>query len=433
MRRLRCAYSPGVASHETFIGPGHVPEEVLQSLEALRGHDVRWRDGRAFSLAYSAGPEVLALSEEAYRRFSGENALNMAAFPSLREMHNDVVATALRWVHGDADSAGFMTSGGTESLVLTVRAAVRRAEREGRTLTKPNMVLPTTAHAALEKGADYFGVESRRIDVGADWRADTDAMLRALDDQTVLVVASAPSYPQGVMDDVPPLAAEAAARRINCHVDACMGGVTLPYMERGGASVAPWDFRVEGVTSISVDLHKYGYAAKGSGLLLHRNKFLRADQTFVTDNWLGGTYGSSGILGTKSGGPIASSWAVMRHLGDDGYQRLTDSARSSALAIARHLEDHPVLRLRALPDSTLLCIGLRDELRHDANAPDIFAVADGLAAKGWYVDRQAPPRSIHLTVNAVHATVLGDFLSDLDAVAGSVAGPGSEGGYAVID
>ena len=422
-----------MAARETFIGTGQAPDAVLEALEGLRGGDVRWRNGRAFSLAYSAGPEVLALSEEAYRRFSGENALNMAAFPSLREMHNDVVATALGWVHGDSDTAGFMTSGGTESLVLTVRAAVRRAQREGRTLTRPNMVLPTTAHAALEKGADYFGVESRRIDVRPDWRADTAAMLEAIDDQTVLLVGSAPSYPQGVVDDIPPLAAEAAARRINCHVDACMGGVTLPYMERGGESVAPWDFRVDGVTSISVDLHKYGYAAKGSGLLLHRNKFLRADQTFVTDNWLGGTYGSSGILGTKSGGPIASSWAVMRHLGDEGYQRLTDSARSSALAIARHLEGHQVLRLRALPDSTLLCIGLRDDLRHDDIAPDVYAVADGLAARGWYVDRQAPPRSIHLTVNAVHAEVLHEFLRDLDEVSATVAGPGSEGGYAVIE
>ena len=403
--------------------------EVLQGLEDLRADDVRWRDGRAFSLAYSAGPEVLGLSEEAYRRFSGENALNMAAFPSLREMHNQVVAAALRWVHGDADAAGFMTSGGTESLVLTVRAALRRAQREGRRLDSPNMVLPSSAHAALEKGADYFGVESRRVPVGSDWRADTAAMTAAVDENTVLLVASAPSYPQGVVDDVAPLAALAAERRINMHVDACMGGVVLPYMERGGSRVPLWDFRVEGVTSISIDLHKYGYAAKGSGLLLHRNKFLRADQTFVTDNWLGGTYGSSGILGTKSGGPIASSWAVMQHLGDDGYQRLTDSARRTAQRIAAHVGSHGLLCLRALPDSTLLCIGARDENRHD-----VFAVADALAARGWYVDRQAPPRSIHLTVNAVHETVIEGFLADLDAAAAeSLGSSGRDGSYASVD
>jgi glutamate/tyrosine decarboxylase-like PLP-dependent enzyme len=418
-----------VADAENFLGPGRTVPEVLGGLEELRAHDVRWRDGRAFSLAYSAGPEVLALSEEAYRRFSGENALNMGAFPSLREMHNQVVSAALRWVHGDADAAGFMTSGGTESLVLVVRAALRRAEREGRQLARPNMVLPSSAHAALEKGADYFGVESRRVPVGADWRADTGAMIAAVDENTVLLVASAPSYPQGVVDDVPPLAAVAAERRINMHVDACMGGVTLPYMERAGAAVTPWDFRVEGVTSISIDLHKYGYAAKGSGVLLHRNKFLRADQTFVTDNWLGGTYGSSGILGTKSGGPIASSWAVMQHLGDDGYQRLTDAARRTALRIASHVDGHPLLRMRALPDSTLLCIGARDEIRHD-----VFALADALAARGWYVDRQAPPKSIHLTVNAVHEDVVDHFLADLDSAATeSLGGTGRDGSYASVE
>ncbi|MGA1361618.1 MAG: pyridoxal phosphate-dependent decarboxylase family protein [Ilumatobacteraceae bacterium] len=418
-----------MADAENFLGPGRTAPEVLGGLEELRANDVRWRDGRAFSLAYSAGPEVLALSEEAYRRFSGENALNMGAFPSLREMHNQVVSAALHWVHGDADAAGFMTSGGTESLVLVVRAALRRAEREGRQLSSPNMVLPSSAHAALEKGADYFGVESRRVPVGADWRADTEAMIAAVDENTVLLVASAPSYPQGVVDDVPPLAAVAAERRINMHVDACMGGVTLPYMERAGAAVVPWDFRVEGVTSISIDLHKYGYAAKGSGVLLHRNKFLRADQTFVTDNWLGGTYGSSGILGTKSGGPIASSWAVMQHLGDDGYQRLTDAARSTALRIASHVDGHPLLCMRALPDSTLLCIGARDEKRHD-----VFALADALSARGWYVDRQAPPKSIHLTVNAVHEDVLEQFLADLDSAATeSLGGTGRDGSYASVE
>jgi glutamate/tyrosine decarboxylase-like PLP-dependent enzyme len=306
---------------------------------------------------------------------------------------------------------------------------MKRAEREGRTLNRPNVVLPTTAHAALEKAADYFGVQNRRIPVGPDWRADVNAMLEAIDDQTVLVVASAPQYPQGVVDDVTPLAARAAELRINCHVDACMGGVTLAYLGMLGEPVPAWNFRVEGVTSVSIDLHKYGYAAKGAGVLLHRNKFLRADQTFITDNWLGGTYGSSGILGTKSGGPIAAAWAVMHHLGDDGYMRLTRTARDTALAIAAHIDAHPALVLRAQPDTTLLSFGTVDELRHD-----VFAVADGLNARGWYVDRQAPPKSVHLTVNAVHATVLDEFLADLDdVVAGTLGNTGSTGSYASVD
>ena len=416
-------------SNAAHIGAGRPAEDVLADMESMRSRDVRWRDGRAFTLAYNAGPEVVALAEEAYRRFSGENALNTDAFPSLRRMQNEVVSRALSWAGGDADSAGFMTSGGTESLILCVRAAMKRAEREGRTLNRPNVVLPTTAHAALEKAADYFGVQNRRIPVGPDWRADVNAMLEAIDDQTVLVVASAPQYPQGVVDDVTPLAARAAGLRINCHVDACMGGVTLAYLGMLGERVPAWNFRVEGVTSVSIDLHKYGYAAKGAGVLLHRNKFLRADQTFITDNWLGGTYGSSGILGTKSGGPIAAAWAVMHHLGDDGYMRLTRTARDTALAIAAHIDAHPALVLRAQPDTTLLSFGTVDELRHD-----VFAVADGLNARGWYVDRQAPPKSVHLTINAVHATVLDEFLADLDdVVAGTLGNTGSAGSYASVD
>lgn len=404
-------------------------DQVLDELESFRTNDVRWRDGRSFTLAYSAGDDVLAVAEEAYRRYSGENALNTAAFPSLRIMQGEVVDTVAGWMHGDVNTAGFMTSGGTESLVLVVRAAVKRAEREGRSVSRPNMVLPTSAHAALEKGADYFGVEARRIPVRDDWRADTDAMANAIDDDTVLVVGSAPQYPQGVVDDIPAIAALARSRDINCHVDACMGGVTLPYLERAGLNVTPWDFRVDGVTSVSVDLHKYGYASKGSGVLLHRNKTLRNDQTFVTDNWLGGMYGSSGILGTKSGGSIASSWAVMRYLGEDGYLRAASSARATAMTIADHIDAHPDLVLRARPDTTLLAFGTADEKRHD-----VFALADMLISRGWYMDRQAPPRSIHLTVNAVHAATHAAFLADLDdCMAALGSGRGSDGSYASVE
>ena len=411
------------------LGPGVPADTVYDELESFRTNDVRWREGRVFTLAYNAGDDVLAVAEEAYRRYSGENGLNTAAFPSLRHMQNEVVDTVAGWLHGDDSTAGFMTSGGTESLVLVVRAAVKRAEREGRAPGRPNMVLPTSAHAALEKGADYFGVESRRVPVRDDWRADIEAMAGAVDENTVLIVGSAPQYPQGVVDDIAGIAAIAREHGINCHVDACMGGVTLPYLESAGLAMAPWDFRVDGVTSISVDLHKYGYASKGSGVLLHRNKTLRNDQVFMTDNWLGGMYGSSGILGTKSGGSIASSWAVMRYLGNDGYARVTASARTTALAIAAHIDNHPLLVLRARPDSTLLSFGAVDEIRHD-----VFALADLLNQRGWYMDRQSPPRSLHLTVHAGHEATHRDFLADLDECMRSLDGSrGSDGSYATVE
>ena len=411
------------------LGPGQTAPNILDHLESLRTKDVRWRDGRCFTLAYSAGPDVLALAEESYRRFSGENALNTSAFPSLRVMQQEVVDVVTGWTHGDDATAGFMTSGGTESLVLAVRAARKRAEREGRNLTRMNMVLPSSAHAAFEKGADYFDVESRRVPVGADWKADVEAMRNACDDETVLIVGSAPQYPQGVIDPIASIAKIAADRNINCHVDACMGGVTLTYLERLGEPIAPWDFRCDGVTSISVDLHKYGYTSKGSGVLLHRNKTLRSDQTFITDNWLGGMYGSSGILGTKSGGPIASSWAVMHYLGDNGYERVTQSARQSTMRIYEHLNAHPDLVVRALPDSTLISFGTQDPNRHD-----VFAIADHLISAGWYLDKQTPPASIHLTVNAIHEPLIEEFLADLDRAVQQVGSlKGSSGSYATTE
>jgi len=331
--------------------------QLIQDLESLRVDDVDWRSGRVFSLAYYAGPEAIAVAEDAYRRFSGENALSTDAFPSLRIMQSDVLSMVGPWLGADDESAGFMTSGGTESILMVVKAARDQfAQTNG--VTTPNIVLPTSAHAAFEKACHYFCVESRRASVGTDWRADLHAIERLIDHNTVLVVASAPQYPQGVIDDVVGIALLASSRGINCHVDACMGGVTLAYLERLGQHIPPWNLRVPGVTSISVDLHKYGYTSKGASIVMYRNKALRAHQGFFTDNWLGGMYGSSGVLGTKSGGSIASAWAVLQHLGEDGYSVLTQQARQATVQLAGHIADHPQLILRAYPDTTLTCLRL---------------------------------------------------------------------------
>jgi glutamate/tyrosine decarboxylase-like PLP-dependent enzyme len=393
-------------------------QEVMAQVASIGNADLRWKEGRAFSLAYYAGPEVQAVADQAYAMYGSTNGLNADAFPSLKKFQADVVATVNRWVHGDETSAGFMTSGGTESILLAVKAARERGRREFG-ITQPNVVLPTSAHAAFEKACYYFGLESRRVPVRADWRADVEATRQAIDANTVLIVGSAPQYPQGVVDPIVDLAAIARERNINCHVDACMGGVTLTFLERLGESIPLWDFRVDGVTSISVDLHKYGYTSKGASVIMHRNRQLRSYQTFVTDNWLGGFYGSSGVLGTKSGGPMASAWAVMNYLGDEGYLRLTESARATTRELADAIEKIDGLHLRAYPDSTLLSFGAQNF--------DVFAVADELAKTGWYVDRQAPPDSLHCTVNAVHHQVIEEFIVDLSHAVTKVRDAGSTG------
>ena len=231
------------------------------------------------------------------------------------------------------------------------------------------------------------------------------------------------------MDDVPVIAALAARIGANCHVDACMGGVTLPYLERLGEPVPPWNFAVPGVTSMSVDLHKFGYASKGASVIAYRAKELRTWQMYVTDDWLGGLYGSSGLLGTKSGGPIAAAWAVLQHLGDDGYMRVTAAARRATLAIADGITATPELVLRAQPETTLLAFGATDP-----DALDVYAVADELKRRGWYVDRQVPPPTLHLTVNAVHEAKVEEFLGDLrEAVATVGASRGEAGAYGTVE
>ena len=406
------------------------PEAIFTHLDELKHHDVRWRDGRAFTLVYYGGDDVLAVAEEAYRKYSSENALNTDAFPSLRMLQAEVVSFVGDWLQAGDDGAGFMTSGGTESILMAVKAARERGRKE-LGITEPNIVLPTSAHAAFEKGCHYFGLESRRVAVGTDWRADVGAMAAAIDEDTVLLVGSAPQYPQGVIDPITEIAALAQSRNINCHVDACMGGVTLTYLARLGESVPAWNFAVPGVSSISIDLHKYGYTAKGASVIMHRNKTLRGYQTFVTDNWLGGVYGSSGVLGTKGGGSMAAAWAVMRYLGNDGYMRVTAAARKACLELAAAVGDIPELALRAEPDVTLLAIGAADE-----NQLDVFAVADALWRRGWYVDRQGPPPSLHCTVSLVHDGKIESFVSDLRSSLDEVMQAqrrGSQGAYGTVE
>jgi glutamate/tyrosine decarboxylase-like PLP-dependent enzyme len=405
-------------------------DEIITTLHRLKADDVRWREGRAFTLTYSAGDDVLAVAEEAYRAFSTENALNTDAFPSLRTIQADVVDIVVDWLQGESGAAGFMTTGGTESILMAVKASRERGKKE-RGITSPNVVLPTSAHAAFEKACYYFGLESRRIAVNEDWRADPAAMADAVDDNTVLLVGSAPQYPQGVIDPIVDIAGIAAERDINCHVDGCMGGVSLTYLKRLGYDIPPWNFSVPGVTSISVDLHKYGYTAKGASVIAYRTKKLRSYQTYVTDNWLGGLYGSSGIMGTKGGGAMAAAWAVMNFLGDAGYMRVTAAARHAAEELVVGIKQRPALRLRAEPDSTLVAFGAADP-----PALDIFAVADALWKRGWYVDRQGPPPSLHCTVNAVHEGKVVAFLSDLDEAIGDVdaaASSGTQGAYGTVE
>ncbi|HEV3130651.1 MAG TPA: aminotransferase class V-fold PLP-dependent enzyme [Acidimicrobiales bacterium] len=402
-------------------------DRVLARMDDLRDNDRDWRGGRVFSLVYSAGDAVHDLLQRAATLYSAENALNTAVFPSLGRMQQDIISITAGLLGADRlppdereGVRGFLTSGGTESLLQATRTA-RDWGRSERGIDRPNMVLATSAHAAFEKASHYFDVESRRVPVRDDFSADTDALADAVDDRTVMVVASAPSYPQGVIDPVPDIAAMASERGVLCHVDACLGGFLLPFLSRLGHLDKRWDLTVAGVTSISADLHKYGYATKGVSVILYRHRRLAGLQPFVTTNWLGGLYGSPSMAGTRPAGPIAAGWAVLHHLGADGYLRLAEDAHQAAAAIKGAIHDTAGLTLRGSPDATVFAFGGDP----DDGRIDTFALGDALADRGgWFFDRQTPPDSLHATVQAGHLAVTGQLRADLTAVAGELRSSG---------
>jgi sphinganine-1-phosphate aldolase len=397
---------------------GRPVADVMAELAAKRPNDVKWWEGRSFGMVYDGGPSVHDVAEQAARMYLHENALNTQAFPSLAQIQSEVVGWTADLLHGPSTSAGFMTSGGTESIQCAVLAARERARVE-RGVTQPEMVLAESAHAAFHKSAHLFNITVRKIKVRADWTADVDAMAAAVNGNTVLVVGSAPQYPQGVVDDIPAIAALAASVDANCHVDACMGGFVLPFAEMLSRPVPPWDFRVNGVHSISADIHKLGYAPKGASVILYRNKDLRKHQTFVFDDWLGGFYASPNLQGTRSGLPMAAAWAVMQHIGIDGYVERTRDTLASAD------------RLRALVSSTegLRVLGNGDyhlvAMATDPASPapiDVFALGDALRSRGWFHDRQGPPDALHSTVSATNTAAMADYESDFLASVAEVRG-----------
>jgi sphinganine-1-phosphate aldolase len=386
--------------------------DALERLRALQAGDLPVHGGRTLAYVYDSGlPDIDRIGREAVAAAAATNGLDPTAFPSLLRMENDLVGFGLRLLDAPDTGVGTVTSGGTESVLLAVQTA-----RDGRPeVARPAMVLPSTRHAAFDKAAHYFGVEKRVVPVGADLRADVAATAAAIDDSVVLLVASAPSYAHGVIDPVPEIAALAARRGVRCHVDACIGGWVLPYAARLGRDVAPWTFAVEGVTSISVDLHKYGYAPKGTSLLLHRTPELRRSQFFASADWPGYTMLNSTMQSTKSGGPLAGAWAVVESLGDDGYLTLTGQVFEAVDAIVAGIEASSSLSLVARPDSSLVTF-------ETDGTCDAFTVSDEMRERGWYVQPQMSYAgrgpNIHLSVSAGTRAHVDEFLSALgDAVA----------------
>ncbi len=388
-------------------------EDVLSQMKTMRERDVKWRDGKVFSLVFAADDELAALQKEAYTLFMSENGLNPTAFPSLRQFETEVIAMCARLLGGDDEVVGNMTSGGTESLLMTVLTA--REWGRARGVEQPEMILPLTAHPAFEKAAHYFNVKPIHTSVRADFRADVSAIRNAITPRTVLIVGSAPSYPHGVIDPISDLAHVARDHEILFHVDACVGGFLLPFARRLGYPIPPFDFSVDGVTSISADLHKYGYAAKGASVILYRHKKIRRHQLFAYLDWSGGIYASPTMGGTRPGGAIAAAWAVMNYLGEEGYLALAEITMKTATQLRDGINSIEGLHVISDPDMSVMAIG--------SERLNIYEVGDEMTLRGWHLDRQQFPPTLHLTVMPAHARNVDLFLSDLTAAAASARKP----------
>ena len=319
-------------------------------------------------------------------------------------MEQEVVLMAGDLLGGEP-GAGSLTSGGTESIFLAVQVARDHARAKG--VAEPELLTANTAHPAFAKAAKYLDVGHRKIPVGEDLRLHGDQVVEAIDERTAMVVASAPCYPYGVIDHVTDVAAASAQAEVLCHVDACLGGWLLPFWERLGETVPAWDLRVPGVTSLSADVHKYGYATKGASTVLYTSRDLYRHQFFLYDEWPGGLYGSSTAAGTRGGVPIAEAWSAIRHLGAEGYLRLARTVRDTTRTFRAGVDAIDGLEVTGDPNLSVFEFG--------SSTLDIGGVADVMDDRGWHLDRQQG--GLHVMVSPGHAAVADQFVADLTAAA----------------
>ena len=392
---------------DRFPVEGTPADELVTELRESRGDDLDWRGGKAFSLVYNVGDDGLeSVLHDVAGLYLHENALNPFAFPSLLHMEQDIVAMAADLLGGSAD-AGALTSGGTESIFLAVQTA-REHARGVRGIAEPQIITADTAHPAFAKACHYLDIERVVVPVGDDLRLDVAAVGEAVTDRTALVVGSAPCYPYGVIDPIVDLASLAADRDLLCHVDACLGGWLLPFWARLGEPVPPWDLTVPGVTSLSADVHKYGYTFKGASVVLYRSRDLLQHQFFLFDAWPGGLYGSATTAGTRPAAPIAGAWAAIRYLGAPGYLRLAEVVRDTTRTFQEGIAALAGLSVTGDPDLSVF--------EFSSATDDITAIGDVMDDRGWKLDRQRG--GLHVMVSPGHALVADRFLADLaDAVA----------------
>jgi glutamate/tyrosine decarboxylase-like PLP-dependent enzyme len=408
-----------MARPKVILPENGIPEEnLLKEMEEIRKDDIVWRDGKVWSLVYHATDKHTEMLKKAYTMFFSKNALSPIAFPSLKKFETEVISMAVDLFNGDKRCCGSMTSGGTESILMAVKTYRDWAEEKFPNIKEPEMVLPSSAHPAFDKGSDYFKVKSVRVPVDEEThRADVRAMENAITKDTIFLVGSACDFPRGIVDPISELGVIAQDRGIGLHVDSCLGGFMLPFVKKLGYEVPDFDFSVPGVTSISADVHKYGYGAKGASTILYRKERIWKHQFSVHIDWSGGIYISPSMRGTRPGGAIAAAWAAMRHLGMNGYLNLAKIVMDASRKLIEGISKIPELYIIGKPVMSVFSF--------TSDTIDIFHLGDVLDKKGWHLDRIQFPNALHMMVNPYHAEIVDTFLKDLrETVTEVVDNPG---------
>lgn len=393
-------------THQNLPQMGRDADDILLELGEFARDDPDYKSGRTWSLVYHIDEAHDDFAAKAYRKYASANGLNPAAFQSLKRMESEIISMVAGLLNGGPETCGVLTAGGTESCLMAVKAYRDRA-RKLRRVHRPNMILPATAHVAWFKAAEYFGVKARLLPVDKSLRTDISKLGKMINRNTVMILGSAPEYPHGTIDPITEMGAIAQDHNVPLHIDACVGGFILPFMEMNGAEFPEWDFRVPGVTSMSADLHKYGYTAKGASTILYRDLDLLKSQMFVYQDWPGGVFASPALLGTRPGGAYAAAWAVLQKIGIDGYCDLAEQTTRAVDIIKSGIGDIDGLEVLGNPQGPLLAFGSVDR------KVNIFAVADQLQKRGWGVNRVQNPNGIHAMVTAKHLYVADEYLRDL--------------------
>lgn len=406
-------------------------EKQLHELQHLGEHgdsERQWRDGYCSGAVYHGGDELSRLILDSLKRFLLSNPLHPEVFPGVRKMESEVVAMALSMYHAPPSAAGTTTSGGTESILMACKAA-RDWARAERGITEPEMVIPVSAHVAFDKAGHYFNIKVRRVPVDRYTRkVQIHGVQRAINSQTVMLVGSAPNFPDGIIDDIVALGALAKRHGIMCHVDCCLGSFIVPFLDRAGFVSEPFDFRVDGVTSISCDTHKYGFAPKGSSIVMYSTEQLRRYQYYVNPSWVGGVYASPTLAGSRPGALIAATWAVMLAIGEDGYTESCRKIVGAAKQIEQRIRDEiPELTILGNPLTSLFAVA-------SAGPTNIYDVGDQMSKRGWHLNAiGGDVPAVHLACTRLTVPVVDQFVRDLkEAVAHSRTKPAKPGTMATV-